>query len=68
MLLKRKGTQVFECLIYDVDAQYLHIFLEEFNTYLKIRVKDDPRFDSTFYYEDSIKLAVSIKKNDEELS
>ena len=66
LLLKKKGIQVFECLIYDIDPQYLHVFLEEFNTYLKIRIMDDPRFESTFFYEDSIKLAVSFKKQDGE--
>ena len=43
--MKKKGIQVFECLIYDLDVQYLHIFLEDFNTHLKLRVEDDPRFD-----------------------
>jgi hypothetical protein len=64
--LKKKGIQVFECLIYDLDVQYLHIFLEDFNTHLKLRVEDDPRFDQICFFEDALKLVATIKKMEED--
>ena len=62
LLLKNQGgVKVCESLIFDIDSQFLHIQIEDFNLQYKLRVKDDPRIDSTVFFEDSLKLVASLK-------
>ena len=61
-MLKSKGVQVYECLVFDVDPQYIHIYLEEINLHHKLRIKDDQRIDSTVFFEEQVKLAATLKR------
>lgn len=44
-ILKEHGPKVFEALIYDVDTNYLHVYLEELNIHLVIKLREDDRID-----------------------
>jgi len=55
-------VQVYECLVFDVDPQYIHIYLEEINLHHKLRIKDDQRIDSTVFFEEQVKLAATLKR------
>lgn len=54
LLLKEHGPKVFECLVFDVDTNYLHIYIEELNVNTVVKLRDDERIDQTTYFEDTM--------------
>ena len=60
LILKNKGMQVHECLIYDIDAQQIHMFIEELNLPIKIRLADDPRIDQVQFDPEKLEMTASL--------
>ena len=65
LLLKQQGAQVFESLIFDVESQAISVYIHEINIHHVIRLKEDPRVESTTYYEtdDTLRVACSFRKD-----
>ena len=64
LLLKREGPQVFNSLIFDLDAQSISIYIEEINVHQTLKVRDDPRIDKTEFFgeESELMMACMLKK------
>lgn len=53
LLLKQEGgCRVYDSLVYDLDAQFLYVYIDEINIHLKVNFKDDPRFHSSTLHPD----------------
>lgn len=50
LLLKQEGPQVFNSLVFDVDAQSISIYIEEINIHHTLKLKDDPRVERTEFF------------------
>ena len=56
--------QVHECLIYDIDAHQIHMFIEELNMPVKIRLTDDARIGEVQFDGETLEMTASIREND----
>jgi len=62
LLLKQEGPKVFECLIFDVDARSISVYIEEINIHHVLKLKDDSRVDTTMLFDDELKIACTFKE------
>jgi len=60
-LLKEHGPKVFEVLIFDVDTNYLHVYLEEMNINLVVKLREDDRIDQATLFDESVQVACNFK-------
>ena len=59
LLLKQEGPQVYNSLIFDLDAQSISIYIEEINVHQTLKVKDDPRIDRTEFFGEENELMMA---------
>ena len=59
LLLKERGPRVVEALLFDLDAQSISLYIEEINIHTTLKLKDDPRIESTEYFGEGTELAVA---------
>lgn len=64
MLLKQRGPQVFNSLVFDVESMAISVYIEEINIHHLIKLKEDPRIDRTDFnsLDDELKVKCSLKK------
>lgn len=67
-MLKKIGVQVVDCLVYDVDPQFVHLFLQNLNIHYKLRVRDDPRIESTAFFEETLTISATLRIGDVKVS
>jgi hypothetical protein len=60
-LLKEHGPKVFECLIFDVDTNYLHIYIEELNISTIVKLREDDRIDQTTFFDETVQVACNFR-------
>lgn len=51
-----------ECLIYGIEGQTIHIFIEQLNLVHKMKLTDDPRIESTQFDNQQIILTASLSQ------
>lgn len=59
LLLKEQGPRVVESLLFDLDAQSISLYIEEINIHTTLKLKDDPRIESTEFFGEGTELAVA---------
>lgn len=62
LLLKEEGPKVFNCLIFDVDAQSISVFIDEINLHYVLKLTEDPRVDATMLFDEELKVVCTFKK------
>ena len=60
--LKQEGPKVFECLIFDVDARSISVYIDQINIHYVLKLKDDSRIESTMLFDDELKIACTLKR------
>ena len=62
LLLKEEGPRVYECLVFDVEAMSISVYIQEINIHYNLKLKDDDRVESTLPFEEELKVACIFKK------
>jgi len=59
LLLKEQGPRVVESLLFDLDAQSISLYIQEINIHHTLKLKDDPRIESTEFFSEGTELTVA---------
>ena len=62
LLLKEEGPKVFDCLIFDVDAQSISVYIDEINLHYQLKLTEDSRVNGTMLFDEELKIVCTFKK------
>lgn len=62
LLLKKEGPKVFDCLIFDVDAQSISVYIDEINIHYTLKLTEDSRVNGTMLFDEALKVVCTFKK------
>jgi exoribonuclease R len=62
LLLRDQGCKVFEALVFEVDINFITVYIHDLNMHCNIRLKEDKRIDQTTYFDDDLLVACNFKQ------